>query len=393
MPMTSAALTELEIQLFGGDQDIWGTTKKINQAGTVTFKCRTNVLTAKRAIWQVAQQPFTNNPVVVASGQAGIVVPGPGYTKFSINVANFAPPLPPPGVTTYYVRVLLLDASSKVVGPASAPASLAYQAGDKPVSLDFNSMSWLVHPELNVPLPISIELLKLKCIHADEGGGDEPYLIPVAVYLDGTTIKVFPTSSRHARIQSPAKTQGNLIRDPGSDALHDNQTIGIPVPTGQFATSILPIGLEYKDKIDADTAQSITKVAILVVAMEEDSSPQSSIDAARDALVANLQSQLDAILQNGVFPAFDASSATSMAGALQSAVEAAAKADTLSDWWKPWVLLEIGNPDDIVGVGYKLVSYADIKKAGYAGIPFSLDFNGSGSHYTVEGNIGMEPAQ
>jgi hypothetical protein len=226
-------------------------------------------------------------------------------------------------------------------------------------------------------LPVTVKASQFRILNADEddlwSNGDEPYLFIAAVFADGSTISAQTLSSSSVRIKSPGKTHGNL-----GTGHKGTGTYSVPAATGSFSASIRPIA-----GVGTEMGKKLATVALIVVAMDEDGTPTSAMDKARNAFVSTLQQELDKSVRTLKQPDIEAISSR-----LQTAMVNAVKSDLVaSPSGFLGGLLGALDPDDVIGTGVKTVSYAAIESAGSGGIPFSLPFKKSGVHYVLDGRI------
>jgi len=395
------SLTTLKVTQFTGEFINWVNDITITEPQLVTFFSTTKqrgVAWAKYEIstmpWPGPHAPAALQPNIIHSGVLKNGSSGPGM--FDIDFKKFVPAKPPPvsKAIRYHVRVTMLGALGAPLGLPSPAVRVTYReyTGEPTVIEDVEQ----VPESLFTPLPIVIKLDTFSCPDADEddgwADGDEPYLFVVVILADGTTINPlnFPGSS--VRLRHKAKTHENLNLD-GVDSGPGNYYI--PPGTGRFETTILPVGLNVLNLIpDGKKVETVTDAAmvgILVVAMEEDDSTDSTANAGRNALVSNLQKELDAIV-HALKPSADtqlnpAQIMKDLKPKLTAKVEDAMTHETLKNWWNPVGWFAIVDPDDHIDSDFESFTYKQIWEAGEVGVPFVLDFNGGGAHYEVYGRV------
>jgi hypothetical protein len=235
----------------------------------------------------------------------------------------------------------------------------------------------------DTPMPVNINLWNFYLADADEDGtfsdGDEPYLFVVAIYADGTSIKLDDFGNAHVRLQSPTRTHGNII----GGHVTAGTSVAIPADVGQFHNTILPITLPSGNLADA---KKTARVGLLVIAMEEDLTPADVVAAGRQALLDNLQTELDHAVRTLSTPDIDQLSKT-----ISDKVRSAMEAQSLNSLTG---ILAGVDPDDYIGAQFALWSYADIENAGSNGIPVDMRFEKPGVSYEVSGKVSAElPAQ
>lgn len=388
-PGPPVSKTKIEVQEFGGEFQNWVNALTITMAEKVTFRYSTNEPGAVSAIWQVSDKSFSTGPAatvlqaphVIASGALG-KVPAPGHvSQFEINFKQFVPSVPPVKPLGYWVFVVTKNAQGNPVGIASAPAKVVYRKSTQPAT-DLSG----IPADKPMPMPIEINLTSFTVHKTNEGeGDDDPYLFIVAIYADGTTIRVTDLSHASVRIDSPSKTHNNLGMDAYSDEPKSGKTYSIPFALGHFSKGILPLS----GGLPLNQARTLATVSILVITMDEDSTSDAAANAARKALVENLQKELNAAVRG--LPS------QPNVAAIQQRISAkmidAAKKETLKDWWTPWGLFDATNPDDFIGSGFATFSYAQLLDTGNNSLPITLNCQSSEGWYTINGSISRVPSK
>jgi hypothetical protein len=384
----------------------------------VTFRWSTTLGNIQSAQWQVL------HPIqlaILSRGNAGPVPAANGFTQFNIDFRNIA------GATKhrplkYVVRVLLFSKFGSPGGSNQLPPSPVVKVsfvGSGPTT-DFNLTG--LRPELLYTMPLTIDLETLEIL--DGGNGQEPYLLALAVFADGTTIKPeqvgkrvgFPNGS--VRILSAQQTHKNIT----SDSVDENEVTPIPPPTGHFETTVRPIGVQVigKFNLDATTQRKLretTFIGVLVVGVEEGSAPSTDVtNDVRDQFIVELQTKFDNLIRSISVPVADLTDkekaakvpdqikAAIIAGVrqirdeLEDTMKKAALAKTKEAWMSalklpggPQMMLALGfglaNHDDFVGLNVAFFTYQRLLDAGEAGIPFNLDMTNIDNdlHYLVRG--------
>jgi len=223
-------------------------------------------------------------------------------------------------------------------------------------------------------MPILIRLNTFSCQNADEdsfySNGDEPYLFVAAIYADGTTIQLANLATAQVRIQSPSKTHGNL----GRARVKAGDTFAVPTSTGEFRTSILPIG-----GLPDSLAKQKSMVGLIVIAMEEDATPTDAANAGQKALVRVLQTELNKAVQTVSAP-----DVNTLQKKIADAMKQAIKKESLSSISG---IFSVVDPDDYIDAGFAMWSYQQIESAGSAGLPINLTFQKSGVRYSIAGLV------
>lgn len=227
---------------------------------------------------------------------------------------------------------------------------------------------------------VQIDLQTFTCINADEDSaisdGDEPYLIPVAVFVDGNTVSLQTIGTSTAFLMRAPRIHGNLNRK----NVRGGERFSIPTDTGRFSTGVLPINTNGL----ADPEGSV-QVGILVLACEQDGTNGSVIATGVNTLVSTLQAELNKAIQTLSQPDIKV---------IQDKIFAAVKSKMTKATLKTLNLMGAIDPDGIIGVQFVQYNLKRLKSAGAAGIPIFMDFNDTdaGCHYQVEGRIGMQVA-
>ena len=373
----------------------------------VKFRWSTKLKNIQSAQWQVLGP---DQLAILARGNAGAVPAVNGHTQFNIDFRSIA------GATKhrplkYWVRVALFNQFGAVSSTSppiiGAPVKISFVGSGPGTNFDFTGL----RPDLLHTLPLAIDLQTLKIL--DGGNGQEPYLLAVIVYADGTTIKPklvgknieFPNSS--VRLDSPSQTHDNIA----GASVDENQAVPIPASTGHFETILRPIGIDLAQQLNFDNSQqtllrSKTVIGILVIGLEEGSTPSTDVmDEVRAELLGEIQAELDAIVRGVKIPVSNPSKAPSVLqavdavkGPIRERLVESAKAKGLAEFYSylkipggphlmGFLAIAALNHDEFVGAGTKVLSYQDLLDAGEAGVTFDLDLKNSDNdlRYRVRG--------
>ena len=382
-------LTDLSVKLLSGDFVKWGTEWKDNAPIPLIFRWKiakgTSPLSGK---WQVSKSE--NFSKVLSQGDAGAALEAGNYQTFTIDFTKMTQ-----GPVTFYVRVVPIT-ESELYTPSSPVTVTIIEGGDT-----FFSTKGL-YPELWNPVPIRITLGDLNIIKADEDNDEEPYIIMIAIYVDGTSIDLLNMPNSSIRMHSTNKTHGNVWSD-GDLGTGDKPHI----LEGPWNTTILPIGLNALELTEAVMQQEApskelflnnTFVVVLVAALEEDATATSDVNSLKNTLVNSLQNELNTAIRS-----IEVTLATTPEE-IQSQIEGqfAAGIENVKKAMKskvieivtqklPWIQFTIGqfvDPDNFVGADYGIVSLKQIMDAGSVKIP--MDFNSCpdcDAHYSMEVSI------
>lgn len=222
-------------------------------------------------------------------------------------------------------------------------------------------------------MPVTIHLKRFICANPDEDSGkDEPYLMPIAIFADGTTIKLLDLANSKVRTYSSAKVHNNLPQ-----GLKKNKVVAIPEETGKYQVTMQPI-----EAIGTTLGKQMALCGIAVIALEEDSTPYDVAKKGRDVLKAELEKKLNELIRQLKQP--DTTAINEMISSIKAKVLDAMKKKTLDSISGIFSLVD---PDDYVGSAYLMWKYDEIQKAGGPGIPFTMEFKGDCVRYKIEGVV------
>lgn len=416
----------LEAKLRSGEFEEWGQRIDIAQPREITFRWgparageRIDIHVYETSL---ARESLTTG---VAGGlqsagrvrvftQGDSAAPGLGMRdEFVIDFANLLPESPGNKRHRYQVQVKSRSDSSR----STNVVEVAYGANDSATSFGFLDL----HPEFQRPMRVKINLSSLELLKTDEDCGDEPYLIPMVIYADGTTLdfSALPTSS--VRTKTPVgPPQGNITAE---DDICQGRRLSIPDSTGYFEDTIVPINLRDVGilipgctpssnddcRLNFTQISNATTVWLVVVAFEHDATSEDVATAARDAVVEEFRTTVNqcinaltladlATMQTENFdlfldftsdvPAIDycgmeASENNSIArqigGRLRSTGFGAALDEVLGDvffdlsFGHPLVIGDLVDADDFIGFGWRVFSYDELMRAD-GGLSFEMVF-------------------
>ncbi|MFK8031116.1 MAG: hypothetical protein AB8G18_12845 [Gammaproteobacteria bacterium] len=408
--------TDVEVRLFSGDFEEWGNAWRDTSPMQMTFRWKTKYDKVGSASWQVLDTAGD----VVATGRAGKARDAENeYQYFNIDFASIAA-----GKTIrplhYWVQLITFErpevSMAATQGMAMRPKvkeGVTMQRSTRdyrvlkrhgrlpaPVSVSIIDSTSDTHftetgldPSLLDSLNIKIDLQELDILGS--GYDEDPYLMIAIVLADGTTIVPEITGAppqvtfgnSTVRVLTANKTHENV---PGGDP---GDEIAIPPSTGQFEATIRPIGLPLARSLGATEAQlrmlrENTKVAIMVIGMEEDAVPSTEVmDQARDLFISRLTQELNGIVQGLSIPAElplkfpDLNKLVGkLRGQLKKEVKAFAKAEGTAELemllgihaWPIVLSLGGGNQDDYIGQAQATFSYQELLDAGTGGMPLKL---------------------
>ncbi|MCA9726505.1 MAG: hypothetical protein KC729_02415 [Candidatus Eisenbacteria bacterium] len=427
-------IPRLEVQLFSKEFEQWGAEKVIYQPEHLTLRWG-SPLTARSATWQLSAAPFPSGAVLASGSVASPAAPNAKWAYFRVDLSQQLPAIPPAqGSSDYYLRVV--PSGSDAV--PSATIRIRYQRDQS--STRFTAAG--LHPELFRPMPIYVDLDTFDLLKADEENDEEPYIVPVVILFDGTTVDVLHLAESHVRVATSSRraVHGNIPQYNGS--IGSGDTITIPDDVGLFEEDILPINIDLADdplleqmfqfRIDYSQLTHATMVWVLVLAMEEDATSDEAAEAARDAFVRGLRDELDSCIQSleladairlikngeniqrvltaddgklcGYTATEDSSVLDQIRAKLKQMGKDAAKSEELDDAinWLPGGITNLldnaTDPDDVIAFAWRSFTYDELWHAERP-IPFTLDLHhlsgpefphagASNVHYQVKGKIG-----
>ncbi|MCB9464148.1 MAG: hypothetical protein H6682_10715 [Candidatus Eisenbacteria bacterium] len=427
-------LSPLQVQLLGKEFEQWGNEKVVYDPESVLLRW-TPTTPVRSGTWQLASTPFPSSNVL-ATGTVDVPrADGTSWTLFRVPLGEGLPTTPPPsGSSTYYLRVV--PAGSQ--GASSQVVRIVYKKDES--STRFTAAG--LHPELFSPMPVFVDLNTFELIRADEEDDEEPCIVPLVIFMDGTTVDVLDLSHSTVRVATPKRKalHGNIPQYNGS--IGSGDSITIPDDVGLFESEILPINIELADdpllealfgfRIDYSQLTNATMVWVLVLAMEEDATSDEAAEAARDAFVQGLRSELNNCIQSmeladaiqlirngqnldavltaddseicGYVATEDSSVLDQIRSKLTQMAKDAGTGEELDEaiYWLPGgitnLLDDAADADDVIGFAYRSFSYDQLWRADRP-ISFTLDmhlnegpeFPRAGRrevHYQVKGRVG-----
>lgn len=221
---------------------------------------------------------------------------------------------------------------------------------------------------------VRVELSTFRCFNADEDGalsdGDEPYLMPLMVWADGTTIKVSQLNTASVRTTRATKVHDNL----GRSNVKAGDQFGIPKSTGTYENTILPI-----DAGNLADGRKLAQVGVLVVACEEDGTTDSAMAAGYAKMCSIIEAELNKAIRTLSQPNIG-----QVTQKVQDAVIKVVTKKTLSGF----NIFGIVDPDGFVGSGFAQFTYDQLDKAGANGLPINMIFEDkdAGVKYGITGS-------
>lgn len=430
-PRKIQKIPQLQVEVPGGpDKKTYGPDLVVYTPQLVNLRWGMPV-SAASARWEIAGAPFPDGDVL----KSGTVTGTPGADRwgfFTIDLAGVLPVVAPPAdqPKKYYIRVF--PEGEGLV--ASQVATVTHREAPEPPRFTAAGL----YPELFRPMPIYVDLHRFNIGKADEENDEEPYIIPIVVYFDGTTVKALDIDEWTVRVQTSQRqnTHGNIPQY--NSSIGSGDSIAIPPDVGYFEQDILPVSLDLADDqffsqvlgfdVDYTHLTRATTVFVLLLAMEEDATSTEAANAARDATVRGLKDELNKCIQSleladvirliktgsnvqavltsddanlcGYTAAEDSTVLDQIRAKLKDLAEDAATAAEIDEAknWLPggglFLLNQIADHDDVIGFAFRSFTYAQIMNAS-GRIPFTFTINKTPSPegvpdviYTIEGTIG-----
>lgn len=231
---------------------------------------------------------------------------------------------------------------------------------------------------------VQVTFETIQCIdEEDDLSNDEPYLIIVPFFVDGTTVRIgrvqggrlaaLPGS--RVTVMKVARTQDNIVN--GDNWCQEGRTYLVPASTGRFTHRMAPISPEV---LGASGTLAAT-VGVVVAVVEEDSNSRFIADSARDALVSFIRSQLE-------FQVFQQQpDINGIVAQMRRGAEHAAFAATSGQF----NLARMLGTDDLVGVRSLVANLVDLSSAGPAGVVIDMSFGPPNGEYHLIGRIVSRP--
>lgn len=210
-----------------------------------------------------------------------------------------------------------------------------------------------------------------------EEGSDEPYLWVLFFKVDATTADPVRPRSGSAAFYSPhaahnVGSHGNL--GGGSRDMTRGRSVAVPERLGTYADR-----LSLMQGLPVDFARWATRAAVVVVALEEDASPEAAVEAGRRQLERAVAAEVDAVVRGLTGPMQWGEIDSRLVDRLVRGV----RQRTLPRWSDAFGFLSAGaDPDDFVGVDLGMVSYGQLLGRRQFG-PFTMNFEKPGVQYRI----------
>ena len=216
--------------------------------------------------------------------------------------------------------------------------------------------------------------------------GDTPFLWVVLVKVDGSTVSV-------ANYRLSNTGEPTVISPPGSH--HDltagqkllaGTTLPIPPALGHVETTVTTVRGFPAPVSGAlvTTSKDATQVAFVLVALQQNDTPDNAIEAGHGAFLTALRDKIKDVLRSGGTEPVDVQS---WFKDLQSAVHDAVRA-TLTTWQALTTVLGFSVSDQFVGSDYRLYSYKQLEAMASEGrihLNFYLPPPSGQQYYEVSG--------
>lgn len=209
----------------------------------------------------------------------------------------------------------------------------------------------------------------------EEAGGDEPYLWVLFFQVDGSTLHPGRPSEVSAAFSSPHGRHGiGSHRNLGGRSLRRGASVSVPDRLGLHTGRLVRIG-----ELPEDITRFATLAGVIVVALEEDDSPESAVEAGRREFERAITDEVNASVRGSrTFVDFG-----QMGRPIRDRVVRGVMDRTLRGWRRVFRFLTAGrDPDDLVGVDVGIARYGELFVRGRVG-PFTMSFGNRGVRYLV----------
>lgn len=228
-------------------------------------------------------------------------------------------------------------------------------------------------------LGFELRLDQFRVVNADEDGplsdGDEPYLWVLFFKVDGTTVDPTRLAEARASFYSPHShygigSHGNL----GGRSRRRGASVPISERLGLYSDRLRLIR-----ELPVDFARLATQAGVIVLALEEDGSSGSAVEAGRREFERAVAEEINAVVRSPLNPR----DYGEIAARIQERVVRAIRERTLRGWTNLFRFLTgIADPDDFIGANMGTVHYGQLLERAEVG-PFTMRFEKPGVHYQV----------
>ncbi len=244
------------------------------------------------------------------------------------------------------------------------------------------AFSLLGGPAAHADIDVVVDINQLKCIDENDSfTKDEPYVIVVPFFVDGSTVKVGKLGSNEfaaspsstVTVMKASKTHDNIKS--GDDWCKEGSSwYSIPASTGEFKHTMKPISPE----VTGPFAKKVAVAGVIVAVVEEDGSTIQAANASRDAIVSTLRDQLTLAMFQQKFDI----------GVIRQKISTQVKNAAISATVQNLTLPGIVDPDDLMGADADTWTYEQLEAAGANGIPISMRFkNKDDGEYEIKGKV------
>jgi len=254
-------------------------------------------------------------------------------------------------------------------------------------------------------MPVTLELSRVDCRDSDEEDrflapdGDEPYVLALALFVDGRSIDVVEAylnnnyDAAGARLRGGGRhgTHGNL----GQGNVHGGDSFPVPDETGTFRDRMSPVipAIASGAQTDADP-KSVARAALIVVLLEQDNTSTQAVEAGYRKLRTELKSEIEKKVREIAEQVAENSSndeiefteqdGNDIADNIKGKVTDTVKKRTLDRF----DLFGIANPDDFIGTEFEVWTFDDIQQNEPQS--FRMEFRSDTAHYVLNGNVRTE---
>ena len=240
-------------------------------------------------------------------------------------------------------------------------------------------------------LDVVVDINQLKCIDENDSvTNDEPYIIVIPFFVDGSTVEVGAFSggggfaakpSSKVTVMKKSKTQDNIKNgDDWCDEGSNGKTYSIPASAGEFSHTMKPISPE----VTGPFAEKLPIAGVIVAVVEEDGSPTQAANATRDAIYNTLKDQLTLAMFQQKFDV----------NQIRQKIATQVKNAAISATIQNLSIAGIVDPDDLMGADVDTWTYDQLEAAGSGGIPIKMRFkHKDDGDYEVTGKVRVTKKQ
>lgn len=239
-------------------------------------------------------------------------------------------------------------------------------------------------------LDVVVDINQLKCLDENDSlTNDEPYVIVIPFFVDGSTVEVGAFSgggyaakpSSKVTVMKKSKTQDNIKNgDDWCDEGSGGKTYSIPASAGEFSHTMKPIS----PAVTGPFAEKLPIAGVIVAVVEEDGSPVQAANATRDAIYNTLKDQLTLAMFQQKFDVDQ----------IRQKISTQVKNAAISATIQNLSLAGVVDPDDLMGADVDTWTYDQLEAAGPSGIPIKMRFkHKDDGDYEISGKVRVTKKQ